>query len=200
MKDNTDVVFQFRFLSIYNNHVNTIKFHKSKIVLNKKGKKVSLMENLVSLVNILMTAFTTIIVAVIGAYQKKKSKETSEYRKLKEENERLQQEKENAWRDDQDTRLKRIENSISTLTGEVTNLKDGKHFEAIESQLSQIHTLNQVNFEYMQSISNVVTLVGDAVAESNIINDHDKRKLDKELNEHKDKEEDITKKLYKIII
>lgn len=147
-----------------------------------------------------MTAFTTIIVAVIGAYQKKKSKETSEYRKLKEENERLQQEKENAWRDDQDTRLKRIENSISTLTGEVTNLKDGKHFEAIESQLSQIHTLNQVNFEYMQSISNVVTLVGDAVAESNIINDHDKRKLDKELNEHKDKEEDITKKLYKIII
>lgn len=158
------------------------------------------MENLVSLVNILMTAFTTIIVAVIGAYQKKKSKETSEYRKLKEENERLQQEKENAWRDDQDTRLKRIENSISTLTGEVTNLKDGKHFEAIESQLSQIHTLNQVNFEYMQSISNVVTLVGDAVAESNIINDHDKRKLDKELNEHKDKEEDITKKLYKIII
>lgn len=158
------------------------------------------MENLVSLVNILMTAFTTITVAVIGAYQKKKSKETSEYRKLKEENERLQQEKENAWRNDHDTRLKRIENSISTLTGEVTNLKDGKHFEMIESQLSQIHTLNQVNFEYMQSISNVVMLVGDAVAESNIINDHDKRKLDKELNEHKDKEEDITKKLYKIII
>ena len=158
------------------------------------------MENLVSLVNILMTAFTTIIVAVIGAYQKKKSKETSEYRKLKEENERLQQEKENAWRNDQDIRLKRIENSISTLTGEVTNLKDGKHFEAIESQLSQIHTLNQVNFEYMQSISSVVTLVGDAVAESDIINDHDKQKLDKELNDHKDKEEDITKKLYKIII
>lgn len=147
-----------------------------------------------------MTAFTTIVVAVIGAYQKKKSKETSEYRKLKEENERLQREKENAWRNDQDIRLKRIENSISTLTGEMTNLKDGKHFEAIETQLSQIHTLNQVNFEYVQSISGVVKLIGDAMVDSNIINEHDKQKLDQELSEHRDKEDDIAKKLYKIII
>lgn len=158
------------------------------------------MEDLVSLINIIMTAFTTITVAVIGAVQKKKSKETSEYRKLKDENERLQQEKEDAWKENQNTRLKRIENSISVLTGEIANLKDGNHFEIIENQLSQIHTLNQVNFEYMQSISNVVKLIGDAVSESDLIDDDAKVRLDKELSDHNDKEDEIVKKLYKIII
>ena len=148
---------------------------------------------IVSIMSIIFTSFTTIMVAVIGYKQNKRLKETEEYRKLQNENNRLIAEKEEA-------RLVSIESKISDASDNITKLKNDININDIRSQLEKIHVLNQSNFEFSQSISTVIVLLGEYMVRSDSISEFDKKRLTSEIEDHKKKEDDITSKLVKIVM
>lgn len=158
------------------------------------------METFISIFGIVMSAFTSIVVAALGLYQTKKTKETAEYRKLKDEKEDLIREKEEESRQKLNTRLDNLEQSVTSLTKEVNTLSNGVDMKKIENQLSQLHILNEVNFEYVQSLSGVVSTIGESLSSSPILSEDDKANMENKIDAHKTKESDITSKLYKITV
>lgn len=158
------------------------------------------METLINVFGMLLSAFTTLAVAWMGVQQSKKTKETEEYRKLKDEKDALLREKEEESQKQLNERLSNMESHIASLSGEMTALNDEIDMKKIESQLSQLHVLNEVNFEYVQSLSGVVSAIGESLTSSTLVSDDDKEKVEKKIDDHKEKEGKITSNLYKITV
>lgn len=158
------------------------------------------METLINVLGMLLSAFTTLAVAWMGSQQAKKTKETEAYRKLKDEKDQLIREKEEEERNKLNTRLDNMEGHLESLTGEVTTLNGSIDMKKIESQLSQLHVLNEVNFEYVQSLSGVVSAIGESLTSSSLVSDDDKKRVEKKIDDHKEKEGQITSNLYKITV
>lgn len=156
-----------------------------------------MLEAFVSILGIIMSAITTILVAIIGSHQAKKSKETEEYRKLQAENEQMRRAAEERQRKEDADRMKKIEISVKKLTTEVDDLKKSYDITRLENQLKQLHTLNSANFEYMQRVSQTVLIIGESLSDN--ISIEDKAKVESELKDHKTKEVAIMQQLYNVI-
>lgn len=158
-----------------------------------------------ALLTCLLSSITTIIVAALGLSQSKKTKESEKYRKLREQIET--QEKEAAEKKEQENieRLETIEKSISGMKSDIDELKinvrnlTNTDLTQIENQLSNLHTLQADNFSYIQSLSNVVLTMGESLNASDAIDVKDKDKMKEMIDRHRAAEQEISKKLYKII-
>lgn len=159
-----------------------------------------------TIITCIMSSITTIAVAFIGIYQKKKAKETEEYRRLKEElyiekQKQIEQEKEK-----EEQRLVSLENSIKSVKDDVKSLKDDMkqltqtNMVHIKDQLSRLHTLQSSNMAYIESLSNVVLGIGEILDDSDTVNESDKKKMTQSINAHKKTETELHNKLYNIII
>jgi len=158
------------------------------------------MEYFISILSILISAATTIIVALIGVNQNKRAKESEDFKALVEENENIRREQEEQRRIEEDERLTRIENSIESLSAGLKDVRESFSIEEIETQLSNLHTVGATNFEYIQSLSNVVTTVGECLSLSDVLNAEETSKMQKEIHAHREKESEINTRLIKIII
>lgn len=147
-----------------------------------------------------MTTFSTIVVAAIGVYQKKIEKKNDDYQKLREENEQLTNEERKRNAQKEEERFLRLEKSVERLSTDVSELKKSINLDNISKQLTQLHSLNELNFEYVQSLSSVVTNVAESLVSSHSLNEDTKEKLMAETDKHKKIEDDITKRLYKFTV
>ena len=159
-----------------------------------------MMDAIISIISIVMTAFTTIVVALIGYQQSKQEKNNARYRELVKQNELLKQEEEEKKLKETEERFDRLEKSVAKLTENVEMIHKECKLQDISKQLTTLHTLNEFNFEYVQSLSGVVTTIGESLMHSTTIEDKTKDSLEQKINLHKTTEEDINKKLYKITI
>lgn len=158
------------------------------------------MEYFVSILSIVISSLTTIIVAVIGVNQNKRAKESEEFRNLTLENERIRKEREKEIKEEEEERLKSIEDMIGNLRQDIKGIRQGLNIEALNNQLDHLHTLNTINFEYIQSLSNVVVTVGECISSSEVLNETGTTKMESEIDKHKQKEDDINKQLLQLIM
>lgn len=158
------------------------------------------MDAFVSIFGIVMTTISTIAVAIIGCYQKKIDKRNEAYLKLRDEHDALLQKERTMKEEESEHRLQSIEQSVSQLTKEVSDLKESTNLDKISSQLTNLHSLNEVNFEYIRSLSGVVTTIAESLSSSNTLSKESKEEMDDKVDNHKSKEDEIVKKLYKIFV
>lgn len=154
----------------------------------------------------IMSSLTTIVVAAIGLYQKKKAKETTEYRRLREELEQEKQKQLDQERKKEEQRLASLEESVNSMKDDVKSLKDDMQILTktnmvhINEQLSHLHVLQSSNMEYIESLSNVVLGIGEILDDSETVSDNDKKKLLHSMDTHKHTQSELHNKLYKIIV
>lgn len=148
----------------------------------------------------IVTAINPIFIALLGFLQVSKSKKDDKYRKLQAEKEELEA-KNKQQRDREATeQMDKLKATIGKLSNEVEQLQDNINIERIERQLSQLHTLNELNFGYIKSLSGVVLSIGEVLSSSDAIKESDKDKLQEEIRVHKAEEKKISEQLYKIIM
>ena len=149
--------------------------------------------------NVLST-ITPILVAIIGVIQNRTIKNEKEYRKLREEKELLEQQQKEELERKHDERLLNLETSISKVNEDVVFLKERMNIQKLEHQLSNLYILNEFNFEYVRSISNIVVMVGETLISTNILDEKSKDRLQDEVNNHKEKEHKLANELYKVLV
>ena len=160
------------------------------------------MDNPVDIANIfylIMSAITPIAVAVLGYLQNKKLKNDAAYRKLREEKEQLEQQQKKEVDERNNKKLNTLETSIFKLTNDVKDLKEDVDIQRIEQQLTQLHTLSEFNFEYIQSLSSIVLVMGETISSSDMLDNESKTRLQHEVDAHKKKEIEMASDLHKLI-
>lgn len=156
-------------------------------------------ENYANIFYLIMSAISPIAVALLGFYQTRKEKRDKSYREYREENERLRMKEEEKYKQTQEERLQAMENSMEKLCQELNELRKDVDIQKVEKQLNQLHILNEFNFEYIQSLSSVVLVMGETISSSDLLDEPAKQRLQTEVMNHKHKEAGITNKLYKVI-
>ena len=165
-----------------------------------KGGVFFMTETFVTFFGVIMSSVTAIAVAAIGYFQAKSNKKQEEYNRLREENERIVREQEEQRKHEEEERLLRIEAKIETISSEVVEIKSSNNMANIEKQLNKLHTLNAMNFEYIQSISNAVCALGESISTSESLTTSERKKLESGIAAHKEKENHIVEKLYNIVV
>lgn len=156
-------------------------------------------ENYVNIFYTIMSAITPIAVAILGIYQTRQEKRNRTYREYREENEQLRIKEEEAYKRAQEEKLHTMEQSMERVCKELNELRKDVDMQKVEKQLNQLHILNEFNFEYIQSLSSVVLVMGETISSSSMLDASAKQRLQIEVENHKKKEAGITNKLYKVI-
>ena len=158
------------------------------------------MSMFISLFSIIMTSLTTIIVAAIGLRQAKVEKQNEEYRRLEGEHADMLRDLEEKRQQSYDKRFNKLESDVKEMRDDLNAIKEEFDLLKLSNQLTQLHTLNQLNFEYVQSLSGVVSIIGEILVSSTIMDDSTKDRMHKEIDKHKHETEKISSDLIKIII
>lgn len=153
----------------------------------------------------IMTSITTLSVAFLGYFQSKKAKENEEYKKLREQLEEERNKKAQEKEEKEEARLQELEGIVQSLNDDVSELTDCVEqltkcqIKEMYEQLEHLHTFQTDNFSYMQSLSNVVTTIGESLHDSGTIDVKSKEKITKSIESHRKTEQEIHKKLYNIV-
>lgn len=156
-------------------------------------------ESYANIFYLVMTAISPIAVAILGVCQTRREKRNVTYRQYREENEQLHLKEEEKYKKAQEEKLQAMEKSMEKLCEELNALRKEVDIQKVEKQLNQLHILNEFNFEYIQSLSSVVLVMGETISSSSLLDDASKQRLQTEVANHKNKEAGITNKLYKVI-
>ena len=146
----------------------------------------------------LITCLSPIIVAYFGYITTRQQKQTKEFIELQtkynEQNESMKKQE----IEDQKKAIKAIKESVEKLQHQFDEL-NGKFtsFEQINNQLEDILELSHVNFEYSQSLSEVICAIGDCIESANVSQD-EVNKFQKELERHKEEERKFVSRILKI--
>lgn len=157
-------------------------------------------KDIMELFSTFAAAITPITVALIGYWQVKKDKADKEYRELREQNEQLQLAEAKREREENDAKFKALQDDVTNISDQLSELRQEFDIQRIERHLNNLNTLNEFNFEYIQNISGLVCSVGDVLASSDTLDGELREQLKREIHSHKNKENDIVKKLYKVIV
>ena len=98
--------------------------------------------------------------------------------------------------DAQHAAMEKMSDDIAKLESKVDTLVNSLDLEEINGQLKNILELSNINFDYSQSLSQVICAIGDCVERSSIGNTS---VVADELAKHKVKEREITGRLVKIL-
>lgn len=140
----------------------------------------------------LVIAVTPLAVGILSYLSVKKDKEDKEYRELRENYEEV-------LNNEKKKKDEKIESSINKITEDVKNLStkiDNIDVEDINTQLKNLVSISEINLQYSQSLSKVVTTIGECLRDSNIEFDND---ISKVISEHQELERNITNRLYKVL-
>lgn len=149
--------------------------------------------------SIIVTSITPILVAVLALIQAKNEKSNARYRKTCEENEKLRKEASEKEKKEHEDRLQRMEDNISDMKDEIKTLQRTINIQEVERQLSQLHMMTELNFGYIQSLSDTIIVLGDALAASSSIDNEAKERLEQAISENRSKEDQLVKDLLTIV-
>ena len=152
-----------------------------------------------------LSSITTLSVAALGLYQTKKTRETEEYRKIRSEIDQKNAEIEEANKKKQEDRFQKMESSLKDLKSDVSDLKDSivktdQSIKSISNKLGTLHTISSNNFVYMESLSNVVMEIGEAIDDMTDVPDAEKKKLYVLITEHRAQGQKLRNDVYNCII
>lgn len=149
--------------------------------------------------SIIVTAISPIILGILALFQVRRENRHNSFLEVQSENEKLRNEKETARREQEDERLRKMEASINEVTSTVKDLQSKIDGLNMEEQLNQLHTLTELNFSYIRTLSDTVIVIGDALASSESIHDDASKRLTDAIDKTREKEDQIAKDLLTIL-
>lgn len=143
------------------------------------------------LFGIIMTSLTTIIVAIIGGYFARKELKDAKIKKLEDKIRTDKEEKMAADDAARDQKLSEIATGLGDVKQEVSNIstKQGE----IEQELKKVNQLTRYNLEYTSEINSALINLSERIIDSE--SDDVLRKV---MQEHRNKTDDLQKKLFEI--
>lgn len=153
----------------------------------------------------ILTSITTLSVAALGLYQTKKTRETEEYRKIRSEIDQKNLEISEAAKKKQEERFQKMESNLKDLKEDVSELKrsmneTGTTIKNISTKLGTLHTISSNNFVYMESLSNVVMEIGQAIDDMSDVPSEEKHKLFMLIDDHRKQGQKLRSEVYSCII
>jgi len=151
----------------------------------------SFIDNLTAIIGVL----SPIAVALLAVVVQRRANNDKQYRDLREQNENLEKESRIKKEKEAQEQIKEISDNVKNLSDEVESLRSDFDIEKISEQLGTLKSLNTVNFDYIQSLSGVVTTLGEEMMHSST----NSANLQKSINSHRETEKSIVGKLLKIM-
>lgn len=145
----------------------------------------------------LMVCISPFFIAWMGYRSSKSEKQLKKYMESHEELKRVNAEIKEKEKKELQEHLSKIDDSISSLTKTVNTL-EGKvdKIGAIDKQLERLVDMSNANLEFCQSLSSVISSIGNALDSSEVI---PSGALREELNAHKKRERELLQKVFKIV-
>ncbi len=143
-----------------------------------------------------ITCLSPIIVAYFGYMSSKQQKQTKEFIELQTKYNQMNESNKKKELEDQKNAIAGIQQSVKDLQDQMNDLKMSINIDDINIKLKDIIEISQVNFEYSQSLSQVICAIGDCIDGSNV--DKDAAKSFKhELNKHQENEREYVQRIFK---
>lgn len=144
-----------------------------------------------------ITVLTPIIVAWFGYRQTKSQKQSDEYIKLRDKYESEQEKSRKEEVEQQKKQFEEFGKSLQELQKQVKAIQDSQTTSSskVEQDLVSLVNMSNVNFEYCQSLSRVVGTIGEALG---TVDSVDEEVITKAIEKHKDDEQSLIRRIYKI--
>lgn len=145
----------------------------------------------------ILTCITPVILAIIGLRQTKANKKVDDYAKAQSEIEGMRKAMDERQKKDLEQHFEKIENSITKLQAQVDEMHVTiETLSKLDRQISSLIELSNVNFEFCQSLSTIVSGIADALDSTDAINSAD---LKEQLAEHRKTEQALAGRIVKIV-
>ena len=152
----------------------------------------------------LITCISPIIVAYFGYIATRQQKQTKEFLELQTKYNQQNEAMKKQEAEEQKQAIKSIKDSVdqlqhqfNELNGKFNSLDQRMDISRINDQLNNILELSHVNFEYSQSLSEVICAIGDCIETANVGKPQVER-FQKELERHKEDERKFVSRILKI--
>lgn len=153
--------------------------------------------NFLKILEGIITCVTPVILAIIGLRQTRANKKVEEYTKLNQELAEMRDKEEQRQKKELDEHFKKIEGSFDDFKQEFSSLSEKvEKLSKLDRQLSSLIELSQVNFEFCQSLSTIVSGIADALDSTDAINSEG---LKSQLAEHHKTEQALAGRILKIV-
>ena len=152
----------------------------------------------------LITCISPIIVAYFGYIATRQQKQTKEFIELQTKYNQQNEAMKKQEAEEQKQAIKSIKDSVdqlqhqfNELNGKFNSLDQRMDISRINDQLNNILELSHVNFEYSQSLSEVICAIGDCIETANVGKPQAER-FQKELERHNEDERKFVSRILKI--
>lgn len=146
----------------------------------------------------IITCLSPIIVAYFGFITSKQQKQTKEFIDLQTRYNAQNAELKKQEIEEQKKAIKSIQNTVEMLQSQVSSLQSDVDMSKIDTQLENIIEISHVNFEYSQSLSQLICAIGDCI-ESAQISDAQTNKFKSELEKHQKEERSFVNRIFKVV-
>lgn len=146
---------------------------------------------------IIMTCISPIIIAWFGYSASKNEKQTKKYmesqEQLKQANDKLKDKEKKELQE----HFNKLDNSITSLKNQVNKLEASiSKISEIDKRIEGLVEMSNVNFEFCNSLSAVISSIGNALDSSDVINSET---LQNDIATHKAKAEALVNRAVKIV-
>lgn len=146
---------------------------------------------------IIMTCISPIIIAWFGYSANKNEKQTKKYMESQEQLKQANNKLKDKEKKELQAHFTKLDNSIASLTNQVKNLETSiSKISEIDKRIEGLVEMSNVNFEFCNSLSSVISSIGNALDSSDMI---DSGTLQKDIAAHKIKAEDLVNRAVKIV-
>ena len=144
-----------------------------------------------------ITCLSPIIVAYFGYITTKQQKQTKEFIDLQTKFNSVNEENKRKEAEEQKKLIESIQKSVSDLQRQVGDMKNEMNIDNINKQLENIIEISHVNFEYSQSLSQVICAIGDCI-DSSTVSEESAKAFKTQLDEHQKNEREFTNRIFKV--
>lgn len=145
----------------------------------------------------IIVCLTPIILAIIGLAQVKSQKKVDDYAKSQQELSKARAELAERDKAELEEHFTKLETQLDGFESKINDLdKKVEHLSKLDKQLAGLIDISSANFGLCQSLSNVMSSIGDALDSTESINSVD---LKKQLSKHRQKEQELTERIFKTI-
>lgn len=147
----------------------------------------------------IITCLSPIIVAYFGYISTKQQKQTKEFIDLQTKFNTMNEQNKKKEAEEQKKAIEGIQKSINELQTQINTLKKSvDSLDGINTQLKDIMEISHINFEYSQSLSQVICAIGDCIDSTSVEGDS-ATKFQSELGRHKNEEREFVTRILKIV-
>ena len=144
-----------------------------------------------------VVCITPIILALIGLQSSRSQKKAQSIVDMQKQIQENAEEKEKREKEELEAHFSKLENSISEMRKQFKDMESTvTKLSNLDKQLQGLYTLNSANLELCQSLSNIVSSIGDALDSTDSIQSGN---LKQELQEHRKKQDAVTIRMAKIM-